>query len=286
MPTRLIKDSLLSNEKFNQLNWFEQSTYIRLILLADDYGRLDGREMILKSYCYPIDEKVTKNSISKAISSMVNVGLLQKYEVNNKPYLLFPNWDRYQRLRSKSSKYPSPEIGNVTNSCPTHDSHMTDTCLLEVEVEEELEVEKENTKEKAATIVPDKQKKSKSDAENIKQLLEVYNPAMRVALQHFVESRQKMRKPLTAYALELAIKKLNKLSSDENEQIAIINQAVANGWQGFYPLKSDAKNSYQHTHELPDYMQKMDHASGEVASDAELQDVAELMAQFGEKKCE
>ncbi len=281
MPNRLIKDSLLSNEKFNQLNWFEQTTYIRLILLADDYGRLDGREMVIKSYCYPIDEKVTRSAISKAISQMVNVGLLQKYEVNDKPYLLFPNWDKYQRLRSKSSKYPAPELGNMTDTCPTHDSHMTDTCLLEVEVEEELEVEKENTKEKAATIVPNQLKKTKSDAETIKTILDAYNPAMKEALQHFVESRQKMRKPLTAYALELAIKKLNKLSSNEDEQIAIINQAVANGWQGFYELKKDTKTSYTHTHELPNYMHEMNQASAESASEEELQDVADLIASLG-----
>ncbi len=281
MPNRLIKDSLLSNEKFNQLNWFEQTTYIRLILLADDYGRLDGREMVIKSYCYPIDEKVTRSAISKAISQMVNVGLLQKYEVNDKPYLLFPNWDKYQRLRSKSSKYPAPELGNMTDTCPTHDSHMTDICPLEVEVEEELEVEKENTKEKAATIVPNQPKKAKSDAETIKTILDAYNPAMKEALQHFVESRQKMRKPLTAYALELAIKKLNKLSSNEDEQIAIINQAVANGWQGFYELKKDNKTSYTHTHELPNYMHEMNQASAESASEEELQDVANLIASLG-----
>ena len=142
MPNRMLKESILSSEKFNSLTWFEQSTYIRLILLADDYGRLDGRDVILKSYCYPLDDKVTRSAISKAISHMVNVGLLQKYEVNNKPYLYFPNFGKYQRLRSKTSKYPAPLNGAQNDSCQSRDRHMSDTCLLEeeVEVEEELEV--------------------------------------------------------------------------------------------------------------------------------------------------
>ena len=276
MPNRMLKESILSSEKFNSLTWFEQSTYIRLILLADDYGRLDGRDVILKSYCYPLDDKVTRSAISKAISHMVNVGLLQKYEVNNKPYIYFPNFGKYQRLRSKTSKYPAPLNGAQNDSCQSHDRHMSDTCPLEeeVEVEEELEVEeKENLKEKAATVVPENSKKSgnsfsnanayakANDAETIQAMLEKYDLPLKTELMHFIESRRNMRKPLNAYAFELALDKLNSLSTDTEEQIAIVKQAIANGWQGFYPLSKvngngNGKSYSMHVKPLPDYMNK------------------------------
>ena len=271
MPNRMLKESILSSEKFNSLTWFEQSTYIRLILLADDSGRLDGRDVILKSYCYPLDDKVTRSAISKAISHMVNVGLLQKYEVNNKPYLYFPNFGKYQRLRSKTSKYPAPLNGAQNDSCQSHDRHMSDTCPLEeeVEVEEELEVEeKENLKEKAATVVPENSKKTgnsfsnakANDTETIQAMLEKYDLPLKTELMHFIESRRNMRKPLNAYAFELALDKLNSLSTDTEEQIAIVKQAIANGWQGFYPLakeESSKKHSkYIHTASMPDYTRK------------------------------
>ena len=272
MPNRMLKESILSSEKFNSLTWFEQSTYIRLILLADDYGRLDGRDVILKSYCYPLDDKVTRSAISKAISHMVNVGLLQKYEVNNKPYLCFPNFGKYQRLRSKTSKYPAPLNGAQNDSCQSHDRHMSDTCPLEeeVEVEEELEVEeKENLKEKAATVVPENSKKTgnsfsnanANDTETIQAMLEKYDLPLKTELMHFIESRRNMRKPLNAYAFELALDKLNSLSTDTEEQIAIVKQAIANGWQGFYPLSKvngnvNGKSYSMHVKPLPDYMNK------------------------------
>lgn len=280
----MLKESILSSEKFNSLTWFEQSTYIRLILLADDYGRLDGRDVILKSYCYPLDDKVTRSAISKAISHMVNVGLLQKYEVNNKPYLCFPNFGKYQRLRSKTSKYPAPLNGAQNDSCQSHDRHMSDTCPLEeeVEVEEELEVEeKENLKEKAATVVPENFKKNgnafsnananananayakANDTETIQAMLEKYDLPLKTELMHFIESRRNMRKPLNAYAFELALDKLNSLSTDTEEQIAIVKQAIANGWQGFYPLSKvngngngNGKSYSMHVKPLPDYMNK------------------------------
>ena len=276
MPNRMLKESILSSEKFNSLTWFEQSTYIRLILLADDYGRLDGRDVILKSYCYPLDDKVTRSAISKAISHMVNVGLLQKYEVNNKPYLCFPNFGKYQRLRSKTSKYPEPLNGAQNDSCQSHDRHMSDTCPLEEEVEEELEVEeKENLKEKAATVVPENSKKSgnsfsnananayakANDTETIQAMLEKYDLPLKTELMHFIESRRNMRKPLNAYAFELALDKLNSLSTDTEEQIAIVKQAIANGWQGFYPLSKvngngNGKSYSMHVKPLPDYMNR------------------------------
>lgn len=276
MPNRMLKESILSSEKFNSLTWFEQSTYIRLILLADDYGRLDGRDVILKSYCYPLDDKVTRSAISKAISHMVNVGLLQKYEVNNKPYLYFPNFGKYQRLRSKASKYPAPLNGAQNDSCQSRDRHMSDTCLLEEEVEEELEVEeKENLKEKAATVVPENSKKTgnafsnananayakANDTETIQAMLEKYDLPLKTELMHFIESRRNMRKPLNAYAFELALDKLNSLSADTEEQIAIVKQAIANGWQGFYPLSKvngngNGKSYSMHVKPLPDYMNK------------------------------
>lgn len=278
MPNRMLKESILSSEKFNSLTWFEQSTYIRLILLADDYGRLDGRDVILKSYCYPLDDKVTRSAISKAISHMVNVGLLQKYEVNNKPYLYFPNFGKYQRLRSKTSKYPAPLNGAQNDSCQSHDRHMSDTCPLEEEVEEEVEEEleveeKENLKEKAATVVPENSKKSgnafsnanananayakANDTETIQAMLEKYDLPLKTELMHFIESRRNMRKPLNAYAFELALDKLNSLSTDTEEQIAIVKQAIANGWQGFYPLSKvngNGKSYSMHVKPLPDYI--------------------------------
>ena len=280
MPNRMLKESILSSEKFNSLTWFEQITYIRLILLADDYGRLDGRDVILKSYCYPLDDKVTRSAISKAISHMVNVGLLQKYEVNNKPYLCFPNFGKHQRIRSKTSKYPEPLNGAQNDSCQSRDRHMSDTCLLEEEVEEELEVEeKENLKEKVATVVPENSKKTgnafsnananayakANDTETIQAMLEKYDLPLKTELMHFIESRRNMRKPLNAYAFELALDKLNSLSTDTEEQIAIVKQAIANGWQGFYPLSKvngnvngngNGKSYSMHVKPLPDYMNK------------------------------
>ena len=59
------------------------------------------------------------------------------------------------------------------------------------------------------------------------------------AWKNYKNMRKKIKKPMTEYAEELIIKKLNKLSDNENIQIAILNQSIMNSWQGIYPLKGD-----------------------------------------------
>jgi hypothetical protein len=56
------------------------------------------------------------------------------------------------------------------------------------------------------------------------------------AFLDFEEMRKKTKAPLTENAKKLIIKELNKLSKDEQEQIAILNQSTMKSWKGVFPL--------------------------------------------------
>ena len=60
------------------------------------------------------------------------------------------------------------------------------------------------------------------------------------ALNAFAEHRKKLKKPMTDYAKKLLLSKLKKLGRTEEEQIAILNQSIENGWQGIFALKHDS----------------------------------------------
>ena len=58
------------------------------------------------------------------------------------------------------------------------------------------------------------------------------------AFADYVLMRKDIKKPMTDRAIELAIKKLDKLSGGNTDAaIEIINQSIMGGWQGRYPLK-------------------------------------------------
>lgn len=62
------------------------------------------------------------------------------------------------------------------------------------------------------------------------------SPELAEALNAFAEHRKKLKKPMTDYAKKLLLNKLQKLAKTEQEQIAILNQSIENGWQGVFAL--------------------------------------------------
>ena len=68
-------------------------------------------------------------------------------------------------------------------------------------------------------------------------------------LKDFKEMRIKIKKPMTEKAEELLLINLNKLSKNEGEQVAILNQSILNCWQGVYALKDKPQDDeYQPKH--------------------------------------
>lgn len=96
-----------------------------------------------------------------------------------------------------------------------------------------------------------KTKRNKTKKEKIKKESEydiliakyVQNEKVKIAIYDFIKMRVTIKKPLTTKALELLINKLQKLSSDENEQIEILNNSIINNWQGIFPLNTQNKTN-------------------------------------------
>lgn len=108
MPNRIIKESICSSETIDQLSWFEEVFFYRLIVNCDDYGRFDARPAILKARLFPL-KSVTEKQISDALNKLSTVGIVTVYEYDGRPYLQLVTWDKHQQIRAKRSKYPTPD---------------------------------------------------------------------------------------------------------------------------------------------------------------------------------
>ena len=75
--------------------------------------------------------------------------------------------------------------------------------------------------------------------ETLKETLKKKGDNFKKTWKDFKTMRSKTRKTMTERAEELLLDKLNKLSNNEEEQIAILNQSIMNSWQGVFPLKGD-----------------------------------------------
>lgn len=109
MPNRIIKESICTSDSVDQMTWFEECFWQRLIVNCDDYGRFDARISVLKARLFPLKEKLQNKDIESAIEKLVLLGCIVLYSCDGKPYLYLPSWENHQTIRAKKSKYPSPD---------------------------------------------------------------------------------------------------------------------------------------------------------------------------------
>ena len=108
MPNRILKESICASDSIDQLSWFEECLYYRLLVNCDDFGRYDGRVAIIKNRLFPLKENLKQKMVETAVNRLAEVGLIALYESDGKPYLYLPTWEKYQTIRNKQSKYPDP----------------------------------------------------------------------------------------------------------------------------------------------------------------------------------
>ena len=106
MPNRIIKESICVSENIDELSWFEEVFFYRLIVNCDDFGRMDGRPAILRGRLFPL-KAVTEKALVDAINKLSTAGLVIPYEYDGKPILQLATWDKHQTVRNKRSKYPA-----------------------------------------------------------------------------------------------------------------------------------------------------------------------------------
>ena len=68
MPNRIIKESICYSDDIDKLTAFEETVFYRMIVRADDYGRLDARPSFLKSMLFVTKQGITEKNVQDAVS--------------------------------------------------------------------------------------------------------------------------------------------------------------------------------------------------------------------------
>jgi hypothetical protein len=118
--------------------------------------------------------------------------------------------------------------------------------IVTIEKYEDYQSRETKTKQQSNNKVTTKEQqnntnKNVKNVNNVKNIYSDFSEDVKKALDGFVEMRNKIKKPLTERAMQLAIDKLKGLSNNETTQISIINESIMNNWQSFYPLKQQEK---------------------------------------------
>lgn len=107
MPTRLIRDAILTSGRVASLSWEAEVFYRRLLSLVDDYGLSDARPSVLRSALYPLQlEKMSECNVQRCLAACETAGLILLFAKNGKSFLMVRDFG--QSLRS-APKYPLPD---------------------------------------------------------------------------------------------------------------------------------------------------------------------------------
>ena len=122
MPNRILRDTALDSDRIASVDEASEVLFYRLIMLADDFGRFDGRVAVIRARAFALRQKVSESDIKTRLEKLSTTGLIFQYEANSKPYIVIPRFD--QRQRAEKSKFPDPpdgwqsSVGQVTDIRP------------------------------------------------------------------------------------------------------------------------------------------------------------------------
>lgn len=106
MPSRLIREGILTSDRIDQLDAAAEVFYRRLMSKVDDHGLYDARPSILRSSLYPLRvDRVREADITRWIAACEKAGVIALYQHDGKPYLQM--LDTRWQARSEP-KYPIP----------------------------------------------------------------------------------------------------------------------------------------------------------------------------------
>lgn len=219
-----------------------EDKYFYLYLMTNPHTNLCG--------CYEISERqignetgYAKKTIEKLMDRLCKVHNVISYSRETKEVLIF-NWHKYNWTSSVKFRVPlEKEIQNVKN---------TDFKAFLEDLFNGIDTVSIPYKYGSDTTV------TVTDTVTVSNTNNIYYPddeKLDKAFSDFVEHRKKLRKPLSVKGVELAIKRLEKLSGGNSDKaVEIINQSILGGWQGLFELKDEGKSSK--TNKLNDFQQR------------------------------
>lgn len=175
---------------------------------------------------------------------------------------------REQRLKKKAIEYSRDNVGDISGdklgtNCPIEyrdksiDIRDKNIELEKKELNKEIvinnnkEISENKTLQCNANVTSCNTNVTSTltDAQEIQKIIDdnfKYNNELYEAYNEFNKMRSKNKKVSnTPYANKKIINELNKMTDDDEEKIAIINQSIINGWGGIFPVKkSNYNNSY------------------------------------------
>lgn len=212
--------------------------WFKLLMLA---GKTNDGGMVYFTKDIPFTDQMLSTYFNKPISTIqLALNTFQRFGMIDivDELIHVSNWEEYQnvdgmekireqnRLRKQKERERKrlPLEDSVTSHVTVTQSHATD---IDIDIEKDIE-----NKYKGAEAPVRSKKTAKVYSED---------NSLNEAIKDFIAHRKALKKPMTDKAVDLFLKKLDKMADTFDLKIALINNAIEHGWLSVYPLKDEEK---------------------------------------------
>lgn len=165
--------------------------------------------------------KLNRNDVYKSRNKLKQFGLIDFKERGG-------NKSSIYKINSFASLFGTQAGTQVSTQTDTQISTQSGTQIGHIHKTKNLKLETKNKKEREKVF---------SD-NSFDELIDDYtqNEQLRFELKEHLRTRKAKKSALTTHAIELSLRKLDTLASNDEEKIEIVQNAIERGYTGFFPL--------------------------------------------------
>lgn len=220
----------------------------------------------------------TRRQLERAIGHLREAGILKTGNYNKQPYdrtLWYTLTEKGKEI-SHSTGIDTPEIGKCISPTGEMDTPEKGKCISPVGEMDSRKKGNAFTPEVEPIPVTDPDIYTYNKKEIIKEKNEsTYfpNPELNTAFLGFIKNRKDMHKPMTAHAIELAKRRLEKMASDD-ERIKSCMQSIERCYMGLFPVDREVQCEKSHKDEKKEPCPYHAYTPEELAAEQEAEDNA------------
>lgn len=160
--------------------------------------------------------KLSDQEVKTAIKHLKKSGEITSKSTNKFTIYTINNYNLYQSANKQSNKEETNKEQTIVQQSTTIE-----------EGKKERKEEGKNIKKRSTKVLPEKYSESEP---------------LNNAILAFIAHRKSIKAPISEHALDLTLKRLDKIAESEQEKIDILNQSIMNGWKGIFELKEKTKS--------------------------------------------
>lgn len=212
--------------------------WFKLLMLA---GKTNDGGMVYFTKDIPFTDQMLSTYFNKPISTIqLALNTFQRFGMIDivDELIHVSNWEEYQnidgleKIREQTRKRVQRhrEIKKIECNA-TSNVTVTQGNATDIDIDIDIEKEKDNKYKGAEAPVRSKKTVKTYSEDN----------SLDEAIKDFIAHRKALKKPMTDKAVDLFLKKLDKMADTSDLKIALINNAIEHGWLSVYPLKDEEK---------------------------------------------